>query len=107
MEHGIEHLCQLAGAAPSDIVMHCGVSICGSCYEVGPEVHERVTGVSVTGPTRLDLRTKLLGRAAALGVEGATSSSWCTVHDSAQFYSHRASAGAAGRMVAYIGRPNT
>jgi YfiH family protein len=107
MEVGIERLCQVAGAAPSDIVIHCGVSICGSCYEVGPEVYKRVTGVSMAGPTRLDLRENLMDRAVALGVGRATSSSWCTAHDGGQFYSHRASAGAAGRMVAYIGRPNT
>lgn len=107
LEHGIERLCRVADASARDIIIHCGVSICGSCYEVGPEVYERVTGVSVAGPTGLDLRTNLVDRAAALGVARATSSSWCTAHDRDRFYSHRASQGAAGRMAAYIGRPNT
>lgn len=107
LELGIERLCQVAGAVASDIVIHCGVSICGRCYEVGSEVYERVTGVSKGGPTGLDLRANLMERAVGLGVARATSSSWCTAHDGGQFYSHRASAGAAGRMVAYIGRPST
>jgi len=107
MEQGVECLCRVARAVPSDIVIHCGVSICGSCYEVRPEVYERVTGVSVAGPTGLDLRANLLDRAVALGVGSATCSGWCTAHDNDRFYSHRASQGAAGRMVAYVGRPNT
>ncbi len=107
MEHGIERLCEVADAVPHDIAIHCGVSVCGSCYQVGTEVYERVTGVSVAGPTGLDLRANLVDRAVALGVGRATSSGWCTAHDGDRFYSHRASEGAAGRMVAYIGRPNT
>ncbi len=107
VERGIAHLCEVADAVPVDIAMHCGVSICGSCYQVGTEVYERVTGVTVAGPTGLDLRANLVDRAVALGVGRATSSGWCTAHDSDRFYSHRASEAGAGRMAAYIGRPNT
>jgi copper oxidase (laccase) domain-containing protein len=38
-------------------------------------------------------------------VERVTRSPWCTAHDRDRFYSHRASAGADGRMLAYLGRP--
>ena len=107
IEHGIEHICRVAAAAPGEIVIHCGVSICGGCYQVGPEVYRRVTGIPVADATELDLRTNLVDRALAVGVGKATASSWCTAHDRDRFYSHRASGGGAGRMAAYIGRPNT
>ena len=45
--------------------MHCGVGICGSCYEVGSEV---VTGLGLPadgpGPWHVDLRERLAAQAA-------------------------------------------
>ncbi|MGH2967426.1 MAG: laccase domain-containing protein [Solirubrobacterales bacterium] len=38
-----------------------------------------------------------------LGIRQVSSSGWCSAHDRASFYSHRASRGADGRMVAYLG----
>jgi copper oxidase (laccase) domain-containing protein len=57
------------------------------------------------GPWHLDLRDHLVAAAGELGVTAVSVSSWCSAHDRPAFYSHRASAGADGRMVAYLGMP--
>ena len=38
LERGVRLLAGHAGSAASDVVMHCGVSICASCYEVDSQV---------------------------------------------------------------------
>ena len=102
---GLERLRSAVGSR-HDIVMHCGVGICGACYEVGSEV---MTGCGVpplgAGPWHLDLRSRLVEQAAALGLKQVTTSSWCSAHDRTTFFSHRASGGTDGRMVAYMGFP--
>lgn len=104
---GIASLAKLAGVAEADIVMHCGVGICGMCYEVGREVMEACSVPAPgAGPWRLDLRARLVEEARRLGLTSVTMSSWCSAHDRPTFYSHRASGGADGRMVAYIGLPS-
>ena len=104
VERGIRRLTEETGSVPSDLVMHCGVGICGTCYEVGSEV---MTGCGVpaegSGPWHIDLRQRLAEQASALGISSITGSSWCSAHDRQPFYSHRASGGTDGRMVAYIG----
>jgi polyphenol oxidase len=101
---GLERLLTVTGVPASDVIMHCGVGICGACYEVGLEV---MAGCGVpavgAGPWHLDLRERLARRAEALGIGTISSSAWCSAHDRASFYSHRASRGADGRMVAYFG----
>jgi YfiH family protein len=103
---GVALLAEATTASPGDIIMHCGVGICGRCYEVGREV---MTGCGVPhegpGPWRLDLRRHLVERARALGVRELQVSSWCSAHDRPLFYSHRASGGTDGRMVAFVGIP--
>ncbi len=106
VERGIARLVDLATCPRADIVLHCGVSICGQCYEVGPEVVEAVTGTPATGKQRLDLRSLVVERAERCGVRRVTVSPWCSAHDQATFYSYRRSGGRDGRMVAYIGRPS-
>lgn len=105
---GIEQLLLASGAEPSDILMHCGVGICGGCYEVGSEVMA-ACGLPHpgAGPWHADLRAVLADQAGALGIERITVSVWCSAHDRDRFYSHRASRGADGRMVAYLGMPRT
>jgi len=106
LERALGDLTAATGAACRDFVMHCGVGICGNCYEVGYEVSERVTGRPPAGaPTFVDLRGLLAGRGAALGVSEVSISAYCSAHHNDQFYSHRASRGRDGRMVAYLGRP--
>jgi copper oxidase (laccase) domain-containing protein len=105
---GIEQLTAVTNVPVSDIVMHCGVGICDMCYEVGSEVM-LACGLPAegAGPWHLDLRERLAEQAAALGVDLVSSSLWCSAHDRPSFYSHRASRGADGRMVAYFGMPRS
>jgi YfiH family protein len=101
---GVELLRSATGSSRSEIVMHCGVGICGACYEVGSEVVERCGGEAVgPGPWHVDLRERLQYEARQLGLDRVTISGWCSAHDGESFYSHRRSRGADGRMVAYIG----
>jgi hypothetical protein len=104
LARGVEQLCSVAGAASEEIAMHCGVGICGPCYEVGSEVM-RGCGAEIEGPGpwHLDLRERLATQAAGLGITRITTSTWCSAHDRDRFYSHRASGGRDGRMVAFLG----
>lgn len=106
VERGIEELTTLTGASAEDVVMHCGVSICGSCYEVGPDVIAAVHGSADDGQhAHLDLRREIARRAGREGVREISLSGWCAAHDHDRFYSHRRSHGQDGRMVAYVGFP--
>lgn len=104
LSRGLALLAERAGTEPDDVVMHAGIGICGPCYEVGAEV---VTGVGLPadgpGPWHVDLRERLAAQARWLGIGEVTRSSWCSAHDRPRFYSHRASGGTDGRMVAYLG----
>lgn len=106
LERAVVLLGQRAGVTPDGLIMHCGVGICGECYEVGPEVTAALdTGPPAARPARADLRAVLARQARALGIATVTTSAWCTAHDRDRFFSHRASAGRDGRMIAYVGRP--
>ncbi|HEX6992310.1 MAG TPA: polyphenol oxidase family protein [Gemmatimonadales bacterium] len=107
LARGLEVLKLHSGAEPGDLVMHCGVGICGSCYEVGPEVLEAL-GLrgDDRGPWHVDLRERLAEQGEAAGIAEVSMSSWCSAHHRPLFYSHRASHGADGRMVAYLGMPS-
>ncbi len=106
LRRGIERLTGECHIRAADIVMHCGVGICGSCYEVGSEVMDGCgMAHSGAGPWRLDLRARLADEAQQMGLREVTVSTWCTAQDSDAFFSHRASRGADGRMVAYLGYP--
>jgi len=102
---GVGALRQL-GAVPGEIVMHCGVGICGDCYEVGSEVMTACgVGCEGSGPWHLDLRERLARAAGRLGIHELTTSVWCSAHDRDRFFSHRASRGRDGRMLGYLGYP--
>ena len=92
------------GARAERTHVHLGVGICGDCYEVGPEVLA-ACGVPAptTGRSYLDLRSVLETQTRRAGVGTVTRSVWCASHDHDRFFSHRASGGAGGRMVAYLG----
>jgi YfiH family protein len=100
---GIEALRNL-GCDPKNMVMHCGVGICGACYEVGNEVL-LASGKEPhpSGKGRLDLRALLVEQAQRAGVERLSTSPMCSAHQPEQFFSHRASRGRDGRMVGYLG----
>jgi YfiH family protein len=88
------------GFAAADVRVHLGPAICGTCYEVGPEVYGQLTGDRVAEPTRVDLRGLLANQARESGVGAVTVSPWCTRCDNAMFFSHRS--GDAGRQVAAL-----
>jgi len=105
LERGLAELEAVSNAPAAEIVMHCGVAICGKCYEVGPEVVAAVLGVRAKGTVCLDLRAVLAERAWGLGLRTITVSPHCTAHGRDAFFSHRGSGGTDGRMAAYLGRP--
>ena len=104
VKRGIEGLARATKTPASRLVMHCGVGICGPCYEVGSEFVQ-ACGLQVQGdgPWHLDLRDQLVDQGRQAGIRQITVSSWCSAHDRPIFFSHRASQGGDGRMVAYIG----
>jgi copper oxidase (laccase) domain-containing protein len=104
LEAGISRLAEVADTSVTELIIHCGVGICGPCYEVGPEVQFAVLGSPrPAGP--LDLREALAARARTLGCTAVSVSGWCTAHDADRFFSHRRSGGRDGRMLAYLGVP--
>ena len=106
LERGVRMLTGRAGSLPNDLVMHCGVGICGPCYEVGSEVFDAFgLPIPTGGKGPLDVRDQLLRQGEELGIGRVTVSSWCTGHDHTLFHSHRRSRGVDGRMVAYLGMP--
>ena len=111
LERGVEVLKRAAFVRSTEIVMHCGVAICGACYEVGSEVIEQLMGGGVSradGPSgHVDLREILARQAGELGIPEVSVSPWCSAHDRDHFFSHRASGGRDGRMIAYVGLPAT
>jgi len=102
LERAVDLLRNRAFARASDVVMHCGIGICGDCYEVGSEVADRF---GKAGATHLDLRDILAQQARALGIRDVSISPWCSAEARDRFFSHRASKGRDGRMVAYLGHP--
>lgn len=107
LERGVKALVEGAASTVSNIVIHCGVSICGPCYEVGSEV---MVGCGLAadgpGPWHADLRAIVAEQARKLGIHEISTSQLCSAHDRGMFFSHRASRGLDGRMVAYLGIPN-
>lgn len=86
----------------AQVHVHLGPAICGSCYEVGPEVHDALGRPPPEGPEPVDLRTLLAERAAKAGVreDRITVSEHCT-RCGEEFFSHRG--GDAGRQVTLVG----
>jgi len=85
-------------AAECDV--HLGPAICGSCYEVGPEVVTALTGKSATAKSLVDVREVLYEQATRRRVHRVTLSRWCTRCDNDRFFSHRA--GDTGRQLGVI-----
>jgi polyphenol oxidase len=92
------------GFAPSSLRVHLGPAICGSCYEVSPDVFAAVTGSTVSAPTTVDLRASIADRARARGVRDIAVSEWCTKCSNDQLFSHRA--GDAGRQLGVLLAPS-
>jgi YfiH family protein len=106
---GLERALAAMGEAfltrPAEVWVHCGPSICGECYEVGPEVHRAVHPArpAPAAPTPIDLRAALVERAAAAGVPAGqmSVSAHCTRCGPGAFFSHRA--GSPARQMGVLG----
>jgi YfiH family protein len=91
------------GIPASELVIHLGPAICGSCYEVSPDVFERLTSRSTERPTTVDLRVIIADHARLRGARQISISASCTRCNNDRFYSHRA--GDAGRQLAVLIAP--
>jgi YfiH family protein len=103
MERGVQALRDRMGSAPAALRAHLGPCICGSCYEVGPEVFTALGLLAPPGPAPLDLRSVLAARAVAAGLDAArvTVSEHCTLCGDAGLFSHRR--GERARQAGYLG----
>jgi YfiH family protein len=95
-------LCSGEGLDVARALVHLGPAICGSCYEVGPDVYEAVTGRRRGGKALLDLRAALAEQARQAGATVTVSPS-CTRCHNERFYSHRA--GDEGRQLGVLVLP--
>jgi YfiH family protein len=105
LRRGIDLITAGVESRVSGLRIHCGPSICGDCYEVGPEVKQAM-GQDESENSGLDLRAFLRQEALDAGVSATnmTVSSLCTQCDPDRFHSHRAAGDTAGRMAAFLGR---
>jgi polyphenol oxidase len=114
VEHGVARMTAEFGSDPAQLVAAVGPGIGRCCYIVGDEVEARFEAqftyaaelfLKGNEASRLDLieanRRQLL--AAGLAVEAVAVVGGCTSCQPRYFYSHRASGGHAGRMMASIG----
>lgn len=101
LEAGLASLAAL-GAEPRDVLLHLGPSICGRCYEVGPEVFTALGLPAPERPRPLDLRAVLAHRAVVAGIssEVISMSTHCTLCTNSGLFSHRG--GDAQRQVGFL-----
>jgi len=102
VERALERM-ESVGAQVGSLHVHLGPSICGKCYEVGPEVPEAL-GLGAADDSFIDLRRAIGDRVLAAGVDPGrlTVSVGCTRCESERFYSYRG--GDRGqRMCAFLG----
>jgi YfiH family protein len=92
LEVGLSVLGDRFGSRAEDLALHLGPSICGECYEVGPEVFDALGAPIPDCPDRLDLRAILARRAVSAGIrtDEITFSGACTRCGDSSFFSHRA-----------------
>ncbi len=106
VERAVGELSSRYGSDAADLWLHCGPSICGVCYEVGPEVHAAVNPAEdpPRGPAPIHLRGAIAERAGALGLaeERVTVSARCTRCGPGEFFSHRG--GSPARQMGLLGR---
>jgi YfiH family protein len=105
VERAAERLHDEWDVLPRELWLHCGPAICGSCYEVGPEVHAAIhpSRPAPPGNTPIDVRAAIAGRARALGIPAAqvSVSAHCTRCGPGDFFSHRG--GSRARQMGVLG----
>lgn len=99
LDAGLDAMASL-DCPPSECHVHLGPSICGNCYEVGPEVVEALTGTRPSRHQYIDVRAVLARQAERRGVQNLSVSALCTRCHGDQLYSHRA--GDEGRQLGII-----
>lgn len=103
LERGIAALRRETGSRPGDLLIHFGPSICGRCYEVGPEVFAALGQRTPARARPIDLRRILAMRAVVGGVkaDSVSISGHCTRCTEVSFFSHRG--GDRERQVGFLG----
>jgi len=103
IESGVKTMVSSFASRAGDLRLHMGPAICGTCYEVGPEVFAALREPVPDRPMPIDLRHVLSERAVRLGVsrDAVTISAHCTVCTQSSLFSHRKGQGE--RHVGYIG----
>ena len=96
-------LFEARGMRSRDLTLHLGPAICGPCYEVSPDVYERLTARAVDRPTSVDLRAVIADHARSRGVHRISIAAHCTRCDNDRYFSHRA--GDAGRQLGVLIAP--
>lgn len=105
LETAIRVMADRHDLSATDLSVHLGPAICGSCYEVGSDVFEAL-GLPASGDGLLDLKRVLAARAVLAGVDpGSISTSLrCTRCGPGRLFSHRGQGATAGRFAAFLGR---
>lgn len=109
LERGIDAVRRRTGGGAAELLIHLGPSICGECFEVGPEVPQRLGlamddgGKGADRRSHVDLRAELARRAIDRGTAASnvTVSTFCTRCGDSPFFSHRG--GCAERQIAVLG----
>jgi polyphenol oxidase len=105
LEAALDSVEAVAGTRAEELWLHCGPSICGTCYEVGPEVHAAIhPGRPIPELHEpVDLVAAIAERAGNVGIdaERMTSSAHCTLCGPGSFFSHRA--GSRARQLGVVG----
>jgi copper oxidase (laccase) domain-containing protein len=105
VERAINRIVESWQSAPERLWLHCGPSICGACYEVGPEVHAAINPhLPVPAEnTPIDVRAAIAERALGMGLpaEQVSVSGHCTRCGEPDFFSHRA--GSKARQMGVLG----
>ena len=108
----LERLLELSGTGPEAVVVAVGPSICGRCYEVGPEVVDGLhasgaadfeVGRSARGRPLVDVAAAVVSQLHAQGVHRIGRVAACTFEDP-RLWSHRRHGAASGRQAALIAR---
>lgn len=109
----VRALTNMYGSKPADLIVALGPAICKECYEVGPEVVERVSRVvgsdstnhfsQRNGTSHLDLWAVCETLLKRSGVENIETASICTAMNLGDWFSHRAEKGKTGRFAALLG----
>jgi polyphenol oxidase len=107
VERAVETMRREWGADPGSLLAALGPSAGPCCYEIGPEVAERLDPSSVVRRADIlfaDLRSETVLRLMRAGVPVSRieTSSDCTICGGSRYFSHRRDGDRSGRMTGFI-----